>query len=58
MEKENLNNQETAHLRQTDVSSSPSINFFNVDCIEFMKSKPDKQYFVIKLGERVKEEKK
>lgn len=27
-----------------DVSSCPSINFFNVDCIEFMKSKPDKCY--------------
>ena len=27
-----------------DVSRCPSINFFNVDCIEFMKSKPDKCY--------------
>jgi site-specific DNA-methyltransferase (adenine-specific) len=26
------------------VSRCPSINFFNVDCIEFMKSKPDKCY--------------
>jgi len=26
------------------VSRCPSINFFNVDCIEFMKSKPDKYY--------------
>jgi site-specific DNA-methyltransferase (adenine-specific) len=27
-----------------DVSRCPSINFFNIDCIEFMKSKPDKCY--------------
>ena len=26
------------------VSRCPSINFFNVDCIEFMKQKPDKCY--------------
>jgi site-specific DNA-methyltransferase (adenine-specific) len=26
------------------VSRCPSINFFNVDCIEFMKTKPDKYY--------------
>jgi len=26
------------------VSRCPSINFFNVDCIEFMKTKPDKCY--------------
>ena len=27
-----------------DVSRCPSINFFNVDCMEFMKDKPDKYY--------------
>jgi site-specific DNA-methyltransferase (adenine-specific) len=31
-------------LNIASVSRCPSINFFNVDCIEFMKSKPDKCY--------------
>jgi site-specific DNA-methyltransferase (adenine-specific) len=31
-------------LNIAGVSRCPSINFFNVDCIEFMKSKPDKCY--------------
>jgi len=31
-------------LNIASVSRCPSINFFNVDCIEFMKSKPDKYY--------------
>jgi site-specific DNA-methyltransferase (adenine-specific) len=31
-------------LNIASVSRCPSINFFNVDCIEFMKSKPDKFY--------------
>ena len=31
-------------LHIASVSRCPSINFFNVDCIEFMKSKPDKCY--------------
>jgi site-specific DNA-methyltransferase (adenine-specific) len=35
---------DTPKLRVADVSRCPSINFFNVDCIEFMKSKPDKCY--------------
>lgn len=26
------------------VNNSPFIQFFNIDCIEFMKSKPDKCY--------------
>jgi site-specific DNA-methyltransferase (adenine-specific) len=31
-------------LNIASVSRCPSINFYNVDCIEFMKSKPDKCY--------------
>lgn len=39
-----INNAENPQLTIPRVSRCPSINFFNVDCIEFMKSKPDKCY--------------
>ena len=32
------------HLRQTDVSSSPSIRLINADCVEVMKTFEDKQF--------------
>lgn len=32
------------HLRQTDVSSSPSIRLLNADCVEVMKTFEDKQF--------------
>ena len=40
----NLQEPTTPALNIASVSRCPSINFFNVDCIEFMKSKPDKCY--------------
>jgi site-specific DNA-methyltransferase (adenine-specific) len=39
-----IEQQTTPTLPIHGVSRCPSINFFNVDCIEFMKSKPDKCY--------------
>ena len=39
-----MNNEQKPQLTIPRVSRCPSINFFNVDCIEFMKSKPDKCY--------------
>jgi site-specific DNA-methyltransferase (adenine-specific) len=39
-----LNNPQTAACFLPHVSRCPSINFFNVDNVEFMKSKPDKYY--------------
>ena len=43
-EEQNLQEQTNPALNIASVSRCPSINFFNVDCIEFMKSKPDKCY--------------
>ena len=43
-EANNLQSPTQPPLVIADVSRCPSINFFNVDCIEFMKSKPDKCY--------------
>ena len=40
----NLQEPTNPALNIASVSRCPSINFFNVDCIEFMKSKPDKYY--------------
>lgn len=39
-----IEQQQSPTLPIHGVSRCPSINFFNVDCIEFMKSKPDKCY--------------
>ena len=44
IKEQNLQIAETPQLLIHGVSRCPSINFFNVDCIEFMKSKPDKCY--------------
>ena len=41
---QNSDNPQSQQLNIAGVSRCPSINFFNVDCIEFMKSKPDKCY--------------
>ena len=41
---QNLQDTQSPPLVIPDVSRCPSIHFFNVDCIEFMKSKPDKCY--------------
>lgn len=43
-ENETLNNPQDAACFLPHVSRCPSINFFNVDCMEFMKDKPDKYY--------------
>jgi len=40
----NLQTAPNPALNIASVSRCPSINFFNVDCIEFMKTKPDKYY--------------
>lgn len=40
----NLQISSNPSLYIASVNLCPSINFFNVDCIEFMKSKPDKCY--------------
>jgi len=37
------------HLRQTDVSSSPSIRLLNADCVEVMKTFEDKQFDFVAL---------
>lgn len=43
-EEQNISTPQQPPLVIPCVSRCPSINFFNVDCIEFMKSKPDKCY--------------
>ena len=44
IKEQNLQIAETPQLLIHGVSRCPSINFFNVDNIEFMKTKPDKYY--------------
>lgn len=39
-----MNLADNPHLRQTDVSSSPSIRLLNADCVEVMKTFEDKQF--------------
>ena len=39
-----VNEKTLPQLRIAEVSTCPSIHFFNVDCMDFMRSKPDKYY--------------
>ena len=43
-EEQNIQTAPNPALNIASVSRCPSINFFNVDCMEFMKNKPDKYY--------------
>lgn len=43
-EENNLQIAPNPALNIASVSRCPSINFFNVDCVEFMKTKPNKHY--------------